>query len=284
MVRHLVVLAMVAFGACDVRVDFRDAGAGGGGVVLFPGGGGTSSFGGGSTGGGAATAGGSASAGGAASAGGSATGGGTGLEPFTCSPTRMCPNGQFCFNGLCAIGCQTNANCAADQFCDTEFDRLCHNRVVPTCTNQSGCASTQVCVSGFCSTPPPMTQCDPNQVPSGMDGCDMNSLCVDPVETNVADPKCYSFPACAPDKTCPTGLQGAVCNDGLIPNKGRVCLTGLCRTVANCPSNWACIKFTATDVLGVCSSKGVGSPCTAPSECLSGNCLISFPGFPGLCQ
>jgi hypothetical protein len=98
------------------------------------------------------------------------------------------------------------------------------------------------------------------------------------------DPKCYSFPACAQDKTCPTGLQGAVCNDGLIPNKGRICLTGLCRTVANCPASWICFKNTPTDVLGGCSSKGFGSPCKTGADCLSNNCSVFAPGFPGICQ
>jgi hypothetical protein len=140
-----------------------------------------------------------------------------------------------------------------------------------------------VCIEGLCSTPPPTTQCDPDQVSSGNDGCDSHAVCIDPAETDAKDPRCYTFPACAEDKTCPIGLQGAVCNDGLIPNKAHICLTGLCRSEANCPSSWVCVKFTATDVLGICSNRGTGEPCTSASQCLSGNCSIIAPGFPGIC-
>lgn len=265
LLRRVVPLLVLALSGCDQVVMLGDGGTGGGAAT--GGGGGTTGGGGGTTGGG-----------------GGNTGGGSGLEPFICSASKPCPSGQFCFNGLCALGCQTNANCAADQYCDTEFDHLCHNKTVPTCAVSTECASSQVCISGFCSTPPPVTQCDPNQVASGNDGCDQNSLCVDPSETQAADPKCYTFPACAQDKTCPVGLQGAVCNDGLIPNKARVCLTGLCRSAANCPSSWTCVKFNSADVLGVCSNRGFGSPCTGPGECQSGNCVMGLPGLPGICQ
>lgn len=224
--------------------------------------------------------GGSGSTGGGSSSGGG-TGGGSGIA-LGCSASMACPSGQFCFNGVCAYGCQTNGNCAADQFCDTETDHLCHNKTVQSCSGAGSCLSTQECVSGFCSTPPPATQCDPNQVSSGNDGCDTKSICFAPQEQG-ASPKCHTFPACAQDKTCPVGTSGAVCNDGLIPNKARICLVGVCKTVEHCPASWACVKFTATDVLGLCSNKMTGAPCTKPSECLSNNCSIPAPGFPGFC-
>lgn len=246
----LVVLA-AGFLGCDVKVDVGDGGTGGG------------------TGGGG---------------GGSGGGGGGSAQLIGCSTASPCPSGQFCFNGLCALGCTSNGDCAADQYCDTEFDHLCHNKTVQTCSGGSDCFTTQECVSGFCSTPPPATQCDPDQVASGNDGCDSKSVCLDSQDTSAQDPKCHSFPPCAQDKTCPTGTQGAVCNDGLLPNKALICLVGLCRTTSNCPANWACWKFTATDVLGVCSNKGLGAPCTTGADCLSGNCTVAFPGFPGVCQ
>lgn len=253
-----VVVVMLGLGlaACDVKVDVGDGGTGGG------------------SGGGNATGGGT---------GGGGTGGGGGTALVGCSTAAPCPSGQFCFNGLCAIGCQSNANCAADQWCDTEFDHLCHNNQVQTCSGASGCLSTQECVSGFCSTPPPTTQCNPDQAASGNDGCDANSICVDTSDTAAQDPQCHTFPACAQDKTCPVGLQGAVCNDGLIPNKARICLIGLCKDAGHCPSNWLCFKFNANDVLGMCSNKGTGAPCGSAADCQSGNCNQAFPGFPGIC-
>jgi hypothetical protein len=202
-----------------------------------------------------------------------------------CNAAMPCPSGQFCFNGLCALGCQSNANCAADQYCDTEFDRLCHNKVVPTCSTASNtCGSTQRCFNGFCSTPPPQTamQCNPKGVGSGTDGCDRSSLCIED-DSPAKTPRCFTLPACAADKSCPVGLGGAVCNDGLVPNKAHICLLNACKTVANCPASWACFRFSANDVVGVCSNKGTGAPCSTAADCSSGNCSAVVPGLPGLC-
>ncbi len=219
--------------------------------------------------------------GGTGTGGGSGVGGGDLSSLLLCSNSKPCPAGQFCFNGACVPGCQSNGDCATDQYCQTEGDRLCHNKTVTTCP-QVACASTQICEGGFCSTPPPPTQCDPQQVLNGNDGCDNTSVCIDSQSTSTADPKCYSFPACGADKTCPTGLRGAVCNDGLIPNKGLICLTGLCKDASNCPSQWNCVKFGA-GVAGQCSNGVLGSPCSKPSECTSGNCQSFGPGTPGFC-
>ncbi len=202
---------------------------------------------------------------------------------YTCSASKPCPSGQFCFNGLCALGCLSNQDCAADQYCQTNGDRLCHNKVVTTCP-QTACLDTQLCINGLCSTPPPSTQCDPDQVVNGNDGCNAQSICIDDSSGQPPAPKCYTFPACSEDKSCPIGTQGAVCNDGLLPNKGLICLTGLCKTAANCPSNWACFKAAQNDVLGVCSNKAYGSPCHVGADCASGTCMVISPGFPGFCQ
>lgn len=202
-----------------------------------------------------------------------------------CSASSPCPSGQFCFNGLCAVGCQSNANCAADQYCDTQYTQACHNKVVKACP-ETPCATGQICVSGLCSTPPAATQCNPQNVTTGNDGCESNALCIDSVddeEESKSNPKCYTFPPCGENKTCPVGAQGAVCNDGLIPNKGYVCLTGLCKTSADCPAEWTCSKPNASSVIGMCATGSVGSPCNQPSDCQSGNCMTAAPGFPGVC-
>lgn len=239
-------VAVLVFSACDVHVNLNDGGAGGG------------------SGGGA--------------------GGGSQTAELWCSSSRPCPSGQFCFNGLCALGCTSNGNCRADQFCDTEGDRLCHNNSVPTCNVAGDCAEQQICTAGFCSTPPPQTQCDPDQAPNGTDNCDSKSVCFDDGDYGNPNPKCHTFPACAADKTCPTGAKGAVCNDDLIPNKEKICLIGLCRVVANCPADWACVKGVSTDVLGWCSPRSPGSPCAGAADCLSGRCSQPVPGFVGFCQ
>lgn len=224
---------------------------------------------------------GAAGGGGGAGDGGGGGGGGGGSGGL-CSATNKCPAGQFCYNGICAYGCNSNGDCAADQYCDTgQFgSRLCHNKTVTTCP-ETPCASSQICVKGACSTPPPPTQCDPDRVVDGQDGCDKQSICLDADGND--QPKCYSFSACPQDSNCPIGTVGSVCNDGIIPNKSRICLTGLCRSVSNCPSSWKCVKTTTNAVVGICSSGGPYAPCAASSDCQSGNCFTQ-PGFIGFCS
>jgi hypothetical protein len=218
------------------------------------------------------------------SAGGTETDGGTGNNPTSggsegewqpCNAGNPCPDGQFCFNGICALGCNSDGDCANDQYCATEGDRLCHNKEVTTCP-EVACAEGQVCVNGFCSTPPPATQCEPF---APEDGCEKNALCLE-VEEGMA--KCYSFPYCPADGVCPVGLQGAVCNNDLIPGKDKICLVSACLDVSHCPSEFKCVMFEG-DPLGYCSSGAFGEPCNGPGDCNSNVCDMPFPGFPGFC-
>lgn len=172
-------------------------------------------------------------------------------ESFFCSSSNPCPSGMFCFNGLCAIGCTSNENCADDQYCDGLY---CVNTEVPTCTSDSNCYEGQICVQGVCSTPPPSTTCDPDQVVSGNDGCDNYSLCIDGDDDGPEDPACYTMPPCAEDGTCPVGAYGAVCNNEYI-NKARICLIGACESEANCPSGNVCCKIGNAPI-GGCVPEG----------------------------
>ncbi len=195
-----------------------------------------------------------------------------------CNSSKPCPSGQFCFNGLCAIGCNTNAECASDQYCDTDW-KQCRNKTVSTCP-ETPCAETQSCVQGYCTAKEvPATQCDPSGGPN--DGCATDAFCLDPNDTGT--PKCHTFPPCPQDGNCPVGAYGALCNDNLLQGKARVCLPNACKTAANCPANWHCVKFNQNDVIGSCSNGGPGSPCSAGTECLSGNCT-KFGPAPGFCQ
>lgn len=206
----------------------------------------------------------------------SATNPTAGEEWMPCSAANACPDGQFCFNGLCALGCQSDGDCADNQYCGTEDDKLCHNKEVSTCPDVA-CAEGQMCVDGFCSTPPSDEVCMEG---APVDGCEANALCFEADESGA---KCYTFPYCAQDGTCPVGTQGAVCNDGIIPEKDKICLVGLCTAAEHCPAEWFCVEFEANSVLGYCSNGGVGSVCSSAAECLSGNCQMAFPGLPGVC-
>ena len=202
---------------------------------------------------------------------------GTGGTWVPCSNTNRCPTNQFCFNGLCAIGCTAQSDCAPGQYCDlSQFgDRLCHDKVVSTCP-ESACAATQVCSNGFCSTPPPSNQCT---VGEAEDGCDRHSVCA---KNETA--KCYTLPACPESGRCPTGTIGAVCNEGLIPSKARVCLTGLCIENSHCPASLHCVKIGAA-AFGLCSSGSVGMTCNQQSDCDTGlTCHQGLPGYPGVCS
>lgn len=195
-----------------------------------------------------------------------------------CSANNPCPDGQFCWNGLCALGCTNNGDCADDQYCATDTDMLCHNKTVETCPAVA-CPDGQECVNGFCSAAEqPATVCE--QMPNGEDGCAKDALCYS--ETGEpSDNKCYTFPACAEDDTCPTGTIGAVCNVGLLPSKGRICLIGACTETKHCPADAACISYDGP--IGACSFGEFGDLCNTNADCNSGNCAMDFPGEAGFC-
>lgn len=199
-----------------------------------------------------------------------------GFEP--CSANNPCPDGQFCFNGLCALGCLSDGDCADDQYCATETDMLCHANEVPTCDSDSDCASSQVCVNGYCSAAPEPDDMGCNLDDYLNDGCPSNAVCIEDLD-NPDVGVCYEMPACGADGSCPIGLGGAICNDGYLPSKDDICLVGLCDTVANCPSEWSCVRFNQS-ALGVCSNGGFGSPCATDEDCLSGTCSV-LPGLGG---
>jgi hypothetical protein len=196
--------------------------------------------------------------------------------PGPCGAGNECPDGQFCWNGICALGCNSDGDCADDQYCATDTDRLCHNKEVTTCPDVP-CADTQVCVNGFCSTPPPPTECMPALV---NDGCESNAVCLQVSEEKA---ECYTFPYCSQDGTCPTGTEGAVCNNDLLTDKDKICLIGLCTDASHCPAEWNCIKFEPNGVVGACSSGGPFDPCNANEDCASNQCDFPFPGESGWC-
>jgi hypothetical protein len=202
-----------------------------------------------------------------------------------CSAAQPCPSGQTCVNGQCTVvnnppACSATQPCPSGQTCVNGQCTVVNNP--PACSASVPCPSGKVCVSGICSAPPPTTQCTPR--PDGLDGCSSTSVCMDPDEAGPQAPACYAFDACNEQGRCPTGLFGAVCNQSYIPNKARFCIPGFCADNLDCPTDWACVKYPSTEVLGTCSNRGPGSMCTKNSECLSGVCNQPQPGFPGSCN
>lgn len=205
---------------------------------------------------------------------------------FMCSTQEPCPKGQWCFNGFCAPGCMTDNDCASNQYCDTRMEQsahMCVNKEVSGCTDDNQCAENQTCVMGLCSASAEKKQCTPR--PDAQDGCDTYSVCLDvsDLESEKEEFSCVTFPPCPQDGVCPVGQVGSVCNDGDIPGKAAICLTGLCKSVTNCPGNFKCILLTAT--LGMCSNGGMGMPCKASPDCMDGlACTGAMPGIPGFCM
>lgn len=203
------------------------------------------------------------------------SGGATGDAPLPCDDARTCPDGQVCFNGECARECDGDDDCPADQYC--AGDGLCHDRDLGACPD-TPCEGAQVCVDGYCSAPGGAT-CRPDA--AGFDGCEPDALCY-PGTDEGDDFECYTMPYCGEGDACPVGAVGAVCNVDLVANKDRICMLGACTGVEHCPADWRCVKVQAA-VVGFCSSGAPGLPCLVDADCLSGTCVVAFPGVPGLC-
>lgn len=117
------------------------------------------------------------------------------------------------------------------------------------------------------------------------DGCEKTSLCQREIVLDdggycfgpTCPGHCYEAVPCNPDGSCAVGANGALCNDGLFPQKARVCVPTFCRSVANCPSTFRCVGVGAVMAAGFCSSGATGQPCTQPSECGSGTCTLFGP-------
>ncbi len=208
---------------------------------------------------------------------------------FLCSVDSPCPSGQWCFNGLCAPGCMTDQDCASNQYCDTQIDlpnnqygtHMCVNKEVPGCSTDADCAQTQSCVMGLCSAQSEQKEC--TMRPDGQDGCDEFSICLDISETEQEQTACVTFPPCPQDGDCPLGQVGSVCNEQDIPGKARICLTGLCKSVDNCPVGFKCIMPGGT--LGMCSNGTMGMPCLGADDCSSDlTCMGAMSGVPGFCM
>lgn len=136
------------------------------------------------------------------------------------------------------------------------------------CSDAAPCPDDETCFNGTCSPPPTPSECEPYALT--MDGCPSDALCLAQDETSQA---CYAMPPCDADDTCPVGLQGAVCNVDYVYDKDEICMIGVCAGVEHCPTDWSCIKFAASDPLGVCGNGTFGSPCTSDLDCLSGACF-----------
>jgi hypothetical protein len=153
-----------------------------------------------------------------------------------------------------------------------------------TCSpGEDVCPNELVCIAGAC-TPPGGALCSPDALPF-QDGCASDELCFEDPSTSNEEEfvfRCFALPPCPAEEPCPITELGAVCNDGLVAGKDRVCLLGMCTdSESHCPNEWKCIA-DAPGNLGQCSDGTFGMPCALDADCNSGNCLFAFPiGFCG---
>lgn len=209
--------------------------------------------------------------------------GGSGGSDINSLCGARCPDGQFCFNGLCVVGCNSDGDCASNQYCNTD-EKQCANKTVPSCP-ETACGENQECVNGLCSaksSTPPAKKDDAGACQlsaDGSDGCKKYELCIEPEENKR---QCRAFPPCGQGDTCPVGLRGAVCNKGYIPGKSKICLVGLCKDKSNCPTDFNCIRLSGT-ALGICSDGSFGQLCEEDAQCQKDLSCLKVPGAPGTC-
>ena len=215
-----------------------------------------------------------ACAAGCASSGDDGNGGDGGHPQQGCSTGSDCAAGGVCYDGVCLVPC-SGGSCAAGSYCAPLGEDLCAPSTVTVCP-ATPCNADQICASGLCSTPPPSGYCGTNPFDPD-DGCGAHAICLPGLEvdgTVVEDRRCYSLPPCPADGDCPTGTDGALCNDGYFADKDRFCMPGMCVTAAaDCPADWHCIMRNSAPPIGYCSDGSAGSLCHAPADCDSGlNC------------
>jgi hypothetical protein len=194
----------------------------------------------------------------------------------------LCVDGQYCWNGLCANGCLSDGDCASNQYC-LEDDFFPEGKCVPKeaqgCTSNGDCEGSQECKKGACVAPvPPAAQpaADCKWKPDMTDGCPDSQVCFEEYDENdtMTDSECYAMPACGQDGSCPTTVEGGVCNvkddnTKIIPSKSAICLMGLCLDKGDCPSTMECMIVQGD--IGVCFPEGMGlDGCEDDDDCDAG--------------
>jgi hypothetical protein len=162
-----------------------------------------------------------------------------------------CPDGQYCVNEDCEIGCTDEADCPGDTVCDENL-HACVN-----CSMDPDCPAGSICVANTC-----IPGCSPTQ------SCQAGFTC--------CGSTCYDVSS-DPDHcgTCPNDCEAP-------ENAGELCLNGVC-AMGPCNNGWADCNGDAMD--GCEHSTIEDGPCLCnPGDTQS--CYYGAPGTQGqgVCQ
>jgi hypothetical protein len=212
-------------------------------------------------------------------------------SPFTCS------------GSACATQCNSDANCVASAYCDSNKDCKPDQANGNSCTLSSQCTSGN-CVDGFCCDTACDGTCDACSAAkkgSGTDGtcgaiaagADPDSECADDgAATCKKDGTCNGNHGCrlygsgiaCGSTTCSSGTQtGHACN-GLgtcNPSTSDACSPYVCadtsKCAKTCASDAGCVANSYCAANNTCQAdQNKGAICTAASQCTSGNCVDGF--------
>lgn len=129
------------------------------------------------------------------------------------------------------------------------------------------CGALEVCYRGACEPRTTTTStCVVEFAAMGQDQCPIDALCT----RGTPFDRCELQVPCAADGGCELGSLGAVCNDGYLLDKARVCLAGWCVEQADCPEGLKCVL--GDNKLGRCSSGKTGSACLSSTDCEQNGC------------
>lgn len=229
-------------------------------------------------------------------------------EGIQCEANQQCREGK-CFD-ISTDPCE-NVQCNANEVCQNgQCKPTSTQSCTITLTAQDGCANDAICVlnpeeKSVCRAFEP---CDANnKCAPGLDG----ALCSSEVITGKT-PQCL-VGACKDNTHCPNqtfcvvsasdpfgecskGLVNDICVDNndcandlicdIDPNQedyGSCIEDSSCKTDANCPNNWFCVKPDNAES-GTCSEGRVTATCYEENDCIEAlTCDLFVPGEPGIC-
>lgn len=218
--------------------------------------------------------------------------------PSCQSGDNSCAAGTRCVNRNCVPTCSGGAACQTGSYCEgpNAPEDVCAQLTPIACTTPTQCPFPQTCLNGLCASAE--LRADGGYqgcvVNGGVnDACGPDAVCYALTQGNT----CLGLPACGQDGGCPTGVFGAVCNDGrldggaqVLPGKQRLCLYAYCVLDSDCPAAAECFHSTLAIPSGTCYFGAAGSPCFSNKDCFqSAACAgqdggLEDGGIPGACR